>query len=81
MFDVIVIGAGPVGSTVSKILAEKGYHILLAERLKMPHYKSCYGQLIKKSLDLELKVDKWLMPHIQPGCLIDYGAGRVIHNV
>lgn len=52
MFDVIVIGAGPAGSTASKILAEKGFHVLLAERLKMPRYKSCSGQLIKKSLDL-----------------------------
>ena len=26
MFDVIVIGAGPAGSTVSKVLAEKGFH-------------------------------------------------------
>ena len=28
------------------------FHVLLAERLKMPRYKSCSGQLIKKSLDL-----------------------------
>ena len=55
MFDVIVIGAGPAGSTASKILAEKGFHVLLAERLKMPRYKSCSGQLIKKSLDLVQK--------------------------
>ena len=34
MFDVIVIGAGPAGSTVSKVLAEKGFHVLLAERLE-----------------------------------------------
>lgn len=55
MFDVIVIRAGPTGSTASKILAEKGLHVLLAERLKMPRYKSCSGQLIKKSLDLVQK--------------------------
>jgi len=55
MFDVIVIGAGPAGSTASKVLAEKGFHVLLAERLKMPRYKSCSGQLIKKSLDLVQK--------------------------
>ena len=55
MFDVIVIGAGLAGSTASKILAEKGFHVLLAERLKMPRYKLCFGQLIKKSLDLVQK--------------------------
>ncbi len=52
LFDVIVIGAGPTGSTASKILADKGYKVLLVEKFKMPRYKSCSGQLIKKSLEL-----------------------------
>ena len=26
----------------------------------------------------QLKVDRWLMPHICPGCAIDYGVGRVL---
>lgn len=52
MFDVIVIGAGPAGCTSSKILAEKGYKVLLVEKFKTPRYKSCSGQLIKKSMDL-----------------------------
>lgn len=52
MYDVIVIGAGPTGCTAAKVLAEKGYKVLLIERLKMPRYKSCSGVLIKKSIDL-----------------------------
>lgn len=52
MFDIIVIGAGPAGSTAAKTLAAKGYRVLLVEKFKMPRYKSCSGQLIKKSLDL-----------------------------
>lgn len=52
MFDVIVIGAGPTGSTAAKTLADKGYKVLLVEKFKMPRYKSCSGQLIKKSMDL-----------------------------
>lgn len=52
MFDVIVIGAGPAGSTAARTLAEKGHRVLLAERCKMPRYKSCSGQLIQKTLDL-----------------------------
>lgn len=55
MFDIIVIGAGPAGSTASKILADKGCRVLLVEKCKMPRYKSCSGQLIKKSLDLVQK--------------------------
>lgn len=29
-------------------------------------------------IDKQLKVDRWLMPHIRPGCMIDYGVGRVL---
>ena len=52
MYDVIVIGAGPAGCTAAKVLAENGYQVLLAEKFKIPRYKSCSGQLIKKSIDL-----------------------------
>ena len=52
MYDVIVVGAGPAGCTASKILAEKGYKVLLVEKFKMPRYKSCSGVLIKKSMEL-----------------------------
>ncbi|MCR5789617.1 MAG: NAD(P)/FAD-dependent oxidoreductase [Lachnospiraceae bacterium] len=52
MFDVIVIGAGPAGSTAAKILAESGFKVLLTEKFAIPRYKSCSGQLIRKSIDL-----------------------------
>lgn len=52
MYDVIVVGAGPAGSTAAKVLAERGLRVLLAERHKLPRYKSCSGVLIQKSMDL-----------------------------
>ena len=52
MYDVIVVGAGPAGSTAAKTLAERGSTVLLVERAKMPRYKSCSGQLIHKTLEL-----------------------------
>ena len=52
MYDVIVVGAEPAGCTASKVLAEKGYKVLLVEKFKMPRYKSCSGVLIKKSMEL-----------------------------
>ena len=55
MYDVIVVGAGPAGSTASKTLSEQGFRVLLVERFKIPRYKSCSGQLIKKSKDLVRK--------------------------
>jgi flavin-dependent dehydrogenase len=37
-FDVIVIGAGPAGSTTSALLAEQGHKVLLLEREPFPRY-------------------------------------------
>ena len=52
MYDVLVIGAGPAGSTAARVLAGRGYRVLLVEKCKMPRYKSCSGVLIQKSVDL-----------------------------
>src|SRR5256885_6692992 len=35
-YDVIIIGAGPAGSTSSAVLAEKGHRVLVLERKKFP---------------------------------------------
>lgn len=37
-YDVIVIGAGPAGSTVATLLADAGHSTLLVEREKMPRH-------------------------------------------
>lgn len=37
-FDVIVIGAGPAGSSSAAILAEYGHRVLMVEREKFPRY-------------------------------------------
>src|SRR6187401_1959529 len=37
-FDVIVIGAGPSGTTTSALLAEQGHRVLLLEREPFPRY-------------------------------------------
>lgn len=52
MYDVIVIGAGPAGSSAARKLAVSGHKVLLVEKFKMPRNKSCSGVLIKKSIEL-----------------------------
>ena len=52
IYDAIIIGTGPSGSTAAKILSEKGHSVLLLERQKLPRYKSCSGCLIKRTMDL-----------------------------
>jgi geranylgeranyl reductase family protein len=39
--DVIVVGAGPAGSTAAKLLADRGYSVLLIDRSKFPRHKTC----------------------------------------
>jgi geranylgeranyl reductase family protein len=45
MYDVIVVGAGPAGSTAAYFLVEAGKRVLLIEKDQMPRYKMCGGGL------------------------------------
>src|SRR5438105_6757829 len=38
MTDVVVIGGGPAGSTVSTLIAQQGYHVQLFERERFPRF-------------------------------------------
>lgn len=62
MYDAIVIGAGPAGCTAAKTLAERGGRVLLAEKFRLPRYKSCSGVLIKKSMELTERYFGWSVP-------------------
>jgi geranylgeranyl reductase family protein len=44
-YDVIIVGAGPAGSTTAKFLAEKGVKTLLLDKEKFPREKPCGGGL------------------------------------
>ena len=39
--DVIVVGAGPGGSTAAKLLADCGYSVVLIDRCNFPRHKTC----------------------------------------
>ncbi len=44
-YDVVVVGAGPAGSTAAKILSEKGVKVLLVDKNTFPRDKPCGGGL------------------------------------
>jgi len=52
IYDVIIIGGGPAGSTLGYDLTVKGFDVLIIEKEKFPRYKVCAGgvPLILKDL-------------------------------
>ncbi|MES2093841.1 MAG: geranylgeranyl reductase family protein [Actinomycetota bacterium] len=50
VWDVLVIGAGPAGSSAARVAAEGGASVLLIDRARFPRYKTCGGGLIGISL-------------------------------
>ena len=57
MFDCIVVGAGPAGSTTAYQLAQRGRSVLLLEKYTLPRYKPCTGAIapsVASWLDFDL---------------------------
>jgi geranylgeranyl reductase family protein len=56
VYDLIVVGAGPAGSTCARKAAEFGLDVLVLDKAHHPRRKACGGGLtvrIKKALDLD----------------------------
>jgi geranylgeranyl reductase family protein len=51
-WDVVVVGAGPAGSTAARSAAAAGARTLIIDRATFPRYKTCGGGLIGASLSL-----------------------------
>jgi len=50
VWDVIVVGAGPAGSSAARVAAEAGATVLLLDRARFPRYKTCGGGITGFSL-------------------------------
>jgi geranylgeranyl reductase family protein len=50
IWDVLVVGAGPAGSSAARVAAEGGASVLLLDRARFPRYKTCGGGLIGISI-------------------------------
>jgi geranylgeranyl reductase family protein len=48
--DVVVVGAGPAGSTAARLLAEQGLRVVLLERCRLPRVKVCGGGLVARAV-------------------------------
>lgn len=50
-YDVIVVGAGPGGSTAARLCAKSGLKTLIIEKENLPRYKPCGGCLSLKTIN------------------------------
>jgi digeranylgeranylglycerophospholipid reductase len=50
-YDVIVVGGGPGGSTVAKIIAEAGFNVLVIEKKHLGRDKVCAGGISIRTLE------------------------------
>lgn len=72
-YEVVVVGAGPAGSTAAKVLAEKGIKVLLIDKSKFPRDKPCGG-------GIPFRVYK-RFPYIEDKNLIEsYSYGGFAHS-
>jgi geranylgeranyl reductase family protein len=51
-YQVIIIGAGPAGTTLAYELASRGIRVLVLEKAKLPRYKCCGGGITVKTAGL-----------------------------
>ena len=51
-YDVVIVGAGPAGSTAAYYLADKGYRVALLERKTFPRDKICGDAWCSPALDI-----------------------------
>ncbi|MGE5592559.1 MAG: NAD(P)/FAD-dependent oxidoreductase [Betaproteobacteria bacterium] len=49
-YDVVVVGAGPAGSTAARVAAERGLSVLLIDKAKFPRNKPCAGGVTAKAI-------------------------------
>ena len=61
-YDVIVIGGGPAGSFISKLLAGEGFSVLLVEKKRYPGENiHCAEGLSSASIEGILRIkDRWV---------------------
>ena len=50
VYDVVVVGAGPAGSSAARAAAAAGARVVVLDRAAFPRYKTCGGGLIGPSL-------------------------------
>ncbi|MCJ7617385.1 MAG: geranylgeranyl reductase family protein [Desulfobacterales bacterium] len=80
-YDVIIIGAGPSGSTAAFILANRGFKVLVIDKHKFPRHKLCAGLLTWKTIKVLEDVFQTDLNFLKSQKIIQYQSlNYAIHN-
>ncbi len=60
-YDMIVVGAGPAGSTAAKLAADRGWRTLLVDKARFPRHKTCASWINR----LAFERFPYLKPHME----------------
>jgi len=75
-FDVIVVGAGPAGSTTAYRLAREGASVLLVDKARFPRDKPCGGGISSRAMR-ELPLDPQpVVEHVADRMELSFRGGR-----
>ncbi|MDP6607031.1 MAG: geranylgeranyl reductase family protein [Dehalococcoidia bacterium] len=78
--DVIVVGAGPAGSTAARELATRGRDVLMLDRARFPRVKPCGGVVSLRSASL-LPFDlSPVIEHVVSGAYVRLGDGAQVER-
>ena len=80
-YDVLIIGAGPAGSTAAFILAGKGLNVLVIDKHKFPRKKLCAGLLTWKTINTLEEIFKTDLNYLKSQGVINYQSEKyAIYN-
>ena len=80
IWDAVVVGAGPAGTTCALELARRGLEVVILEKASWPRYKTCGGGLIGRAVDLlEIDIEPAIERRTLRAELHLHDLGRVFH--
>ncbi len=80
-FDVIVVGAGPAGSTAARELSAAGARVLVVDRAEFPRYKACGGGIpLRTEKLLPFPIDSVVEDSVSLLQVSHHGRGRFVQD-
>lgn len=74
-YDVIIVGAGPAGSTAGYVLSSSGLNVLIIDKSTFPRKKLCAGLITHKTVGLLERIFGATVDKLKENNIINYEAG------